>query len=76
MDTHGRTLIKLLVNRVKLAQGSMALVDKQLTEILGALDNQVQSFYDDTHRGEKENSDLEFFISPPLSAYDDGAHDA
>ncbi len=34
-----RPLLELLVNRVKLAQGSMSLVEKQLTEILYALDN-------------------------------------
>ena len=73
MNTHYRTTLKLLVNRVKLAQGSMALVDKQLTEILVLLDNQVPKLYDDTHRGEKENSEQDFFISPPLSVYD--AHD-
>ena len=66
-----RTLVKLLVNRVKLAQGSMALVEKQLTEILGALDNTAEKFYDESIRGEEENSDLEFFISPPLSVYDE-----
>ena len=65
-----RILIKLLVNRVKLAQGSMALVEKQLTEILGALDNQVEILYAEAIRGEEENSESEFFISPPLSAYE------
>ena len=66
-----RTLIKLLVNRVKLAQGSMALVDKQLTEILSALDNQVEIFYAEAIRGEEEKSDQDFFISPPLEVYDE-----
>ena len=54
-----------------LAQGSLALIDKQLTEILSILDNQVAKVYDEPIRGEEENSDLEFFISPPLSAYDE-----
>ena len=68
-----RALIKLLVNRTKLALGSMSLVEKQLTEILGALDNQVEILYADTLRGEKENSDSDrdFFISPPLEVYDE-----
>ena len=68
-----RALIKLLVSRAKIAQGSLALIDKQLSEILGALDNQVEILYADTHRGEKENSESEFFISPPLSVYDESA---
>ena len=65
-----RTLIKLLVDRTKLAQGSMALVDKQLTEILSALDNQVEILYAEAIRGEEENSDSDFFITPPLEVYD------
>ena len=68
-----RALIKLLVNRTKLALGSMSLVEKQLTEILGELDNVSSKVYDDTLRGEKENfdSDRDFFISPPLEVYDE-----
>ena len=34
-----RTLTKLLVDRAKIAIGSLSLVEKQLTEILFALDN-------------------------------------
>ena len=63
-------LIKLLVQRVKLAQGSLALVEKQLSEILGALDNTVEILYAEPIRGEEENSDSGFFISPPLSVYE------
>ena len=63
-------LIKLLVSRAKLAQGSLALVEKQLTEILGALDNTAEIFYAEAIRGEEMNSDQDFFISPPLSVYD------
>ena len=67
-----RALIKLLVNRVKLAQGSMSLVEKQLTEILLELDNQVETSYAKAIRGEEEKSgDSDFFISPPLDVYDD-----
>ena len=65
-----RALIKLLVTRAKLAQGSLALVEKQLAEILGALDNTAEMLYDGTIRGEEENSDQDFFISPPLEVYD------
>ena len=67
-----RPLIKLLVNRCRLAQGSMALVDKQLSEILFALDNQVENVYDEPIRGEEENlDDSRFFISPPISVYEE-----
>ena len=66
-----RTLIKLLVSRAKLAQGSLALVDKQLSEILAALDNGVEILYAEAIRGEEENSDSGFFISPPLSVYEE-----
>ena len=63
-------LIKLLVQRVKLAQGSMALVEKQLSEILYALDTASEKLYAEPIRGEEENSELEFFTSPPLSVYE------
>ena len=65
-----RALVKLLVSRAKLAQGSLALVDKQLSEILSALDNTVEILYAEAIRGEEENSDSGFFISPPLSVYE------
>ncbi len=66
-----RALIKLLVDRARLAQGSMALVDKQLSEILYALDKELPKVYDEPIRGEEENSDQEFFISPPVSVYEE-----
>ncbi len=68
-----RTFTKLLVNRTKLAMGSLALVDKQLTEILSTLDNQLEKVYDETIRGEEEKSEFQsdFFISPPLEVYDE-----
>ena len=66
-----RALIKLLVSRAKLAQGSLALVDKQLSEILYALDNTAEKLYDESIRGEEENSDSDFFITPPTSVYED-----
>ena len=65
-----RPLIKLLVKRAKLAQGSLALVEKQLSEILSALDNTAEKLYAEPIRGEEENSEFEFFISPPLSVYE------
>ena len=70
-----RALIKLLVDRTKLAQGSMALVDKQLSEILYSLDNLIENVYAEAIRGEEENSEFypEFFISPPLDVYDGDA---
>ena len=63
--------IKLLVNRTKLALGSLSLVEKQLTEILLELDNSSPKVYDEPIRGEEENSDSGFFISPPLEVYDE-----
>ena len=66
-----RTFIKLLVNRTKLAMGSLSLVEKQLTEILSTLDNQLENLYDETIRGEEEKSESDFFISPPLEVYDE-----
>ena len=63
-------LQKLLVNRTKLALGSLSLVEKQLTEILGALDTSSEKLYDESIRGEEENSDSDFFITPPLGVYD------
>ena len=66
-----RPLVKLLVSRARLAQGSLALVEKQLAEILSMLDNTAEKVYDETIRGEEENSELEFFITPPLSVYDE-----
>ena len=65
-----RDSMKLLANRTKLALGSMSLVEKQLTEILFVLDNQLENLYAEAIRGEEENSDSDFFISPPLSVYD------
>ena len=65
-----RALVNLLVSRARLAQGSLALVEKQLSEILYALDNTAEKLYDETIRGEEENSDSDFFISPPLEVYD------
>ena len=65
-----RPLVKLLVQRAKLAQGSLALVEKQLSEILGALDNTVEILYAEAIRGEEENSESVFFTSPPLSVYE------
>jgi len=66
-----RALVKLLEQRCKLAIGSLSLVEKQLTEILGALDNTAEKLYDESIRGEEENSESEFFISPPLEVYDE-----
>jgi len=66
-----RTILKLLDQRVKLALGSLTLVDKQLLEISAVLDNLVENFYAEAIRGEEENSDSGFFISPPLEVYDE-----
>ncbi len=66
-----RALIKLLEQRCKLAIGSLALVDKQLQSCLEVLDNELTKLYDEPIRGEEENSDSGFFISPPLEVYVD-----
>ena len=72
-----RASLKLLGQRAKLALGSMALVEKQLLDICTAVDNHLEKLYDEPIRGEEENSgDSEFFISPPLSAYDKDVKDA
>ena len=68
-----RPLLKLLEQRCKLAIGSLALVDKQLQSVLEVLDNQLINLYDEPIRGEEENSDSGFFISPPLAVYDGDA---
>ena len=65
--------LKLLLDRTKLAIGSLALVEKQLTEILSGLDNQLKEVYDETIRGEEEKSDQDFFINPPLDVYENEA---
>ena len=66
-----RTTSKLLEQRCKLALGSLALVEKQLLDINAVLDNYVANFYAEPIRGEKEKSDQDFFISPPLEVYDE-----
>ena len=68
-----RAFIKLLVNRCQLALGSNALVVKELEEVSAALDNMMNILYAEDTRGEEENSEQDFFISPPLSVYDGDA---
>jgi len=70
-----RTSMKLLVNRTKLALGSLSLVEKQLLDICTSLDNQLEEVYDGTIRGEEEKFDdqLDFFIRPPVDVYDNEA---
>ena len=65
-----RPLLKLLEQRCKLAIGSLALVEKQLQSCLSELDNLIENVYDEPIRGEEENSDSGFFISPPLAVYE------
>ena len=66
-----RALIKLLEQRCKLAIGSLAFVEKQLQSCLLMLDNTAEKLYAEPIRGEEENSDSGFFISPPLEVYDE-----
>ena len=65
-----RDSMKLLGQRAKLALGSLSLVEKQLLDISTVVDNLVENFYDEPIRGEEENADSAFFISPPLSVYE------
>ncbi len=65
-----RDSANLLAQRCKLALGSLSLVEKQLLDISTVVDNYVENFYDEPIRGEEENSDSGFFISPPLSVYE------
>ena len=65
-----RDCLKLLEQRCKLAVGSLALVEKQLQSCLSELDNLIENVYDEPIRGEEENSDSGFFISPPVSVYE------
>ena len=66
-----RAFIKLLVNRCQLGLGSLSLVEKELEEVLAALDNMNEILYAEPIRGEEEKSEEDFFISPPLEVYDE-----
>jgi len=68
-----RDSLKLLVNRTKLALGSLSLVEKQLLDICTSLDNQLAILYNEPIRGEEKNSEQDFFISPPVDVYDNEA---
>ena len=68
-----RRFIQLLVDRCQIALGSTVLVVKELEEVSAALDNMNQILYAEAIRGEEENSDSDFFISPPLEVYVDDA---
>ena len=65
-----RPLLKLLYQRSQLALGSLVLVEKQLQSVSDELDNLIENVYDEPIRGEEENSDSGFFISPPLEVYE------
>ena len=66
-----RVFIKLLANRCDLGLGSLSLVAKELEEVKAALDNMNEILYAEPIRGEEEKSESDFFISPPLSVYDE-----
>jgi len=66
-----RPLLKLLADRTKLAIGSLALVEKELLYVCTALDTQLENLYAEDIRGQEENLDSEFFITPPVSVYDE-----
>ena len=70
MTNETTEVLKVLHARVKLAIGSLALVEKQLLCISTGVDDLMQKVYDEPIRGEEENSDLEFFITPPVEVYD------
>ena len=61
---------KVLLMRSKLALGSLELVEKQLLDIRTVL-TEVQNFVILNEQGDEQKSDdSDFFISPPLSAYE------
>jgi len=66
-----RTILKLLADRADLALGSLALVEKQLLEISTVVDKQLKNLHAEAIRGEEENSESKFFITPPLSSYEE-----
>ena len=68
--TVDRASLKLLANRAQLALGSLALVEKQLLDITTVVDNWVENVHHEDHKGQEENSELEFFITPPLEVYE------
>jgi len=65
-----RTILKLLADRTSLAIGSMALVEKQLLEISTLLDKEVENSHHGDTRGQEENLESQFFITPPLEVYE------
>ena len=67
----GLRALRILLDRTELALGSLVLVEKQLLEIRSDLTTAVQKLTLKPQGDEEENSDLEFFISPPVSVYDD-----
>ena len=69
--TASNEIAKLLRNRCQLAIGSLALVEKQLLCILTALDDFDEKFHAEAQGGEKEKSDSDFFLTPPVSVYED-----
>ncbi len=62
--------IKVLISRTKLALGSLSLVEKQLLDICTVLTEYSEFAMVEPIRGEEKNSDLGFFISPPLEVYE------
>jgi hypothetical protein len=67
--------IKVLLMRSKLALGSLSLVEKQLLDICTVLTELQEFAMLEPIRGEEKNSDKDFFISPPLSVYDEADPD-
>jgi hypothetical protein len=67
--TAGRAL-RILLDRTELALGSLVLVEKQLLEIRSDLTTAVKTVMIKSQGDEEENSEQDFFISPPLYVYE------
>ena len=65
--------IDILLARTGIALGSLALVEKELLCLREGLTFLCENVTVENNRGEEEKSDTDFFISPPLSAYDEGS---
>ena len=63
--------IAILLDRVSIALGSLSLVDKELVVIQTVLTEWSENSRMNHPGDEKEKSDSDFFITPPLEVYSD-----
>jgi len=72
--THDEMIVNVnnLLTKTKLAIGSYALLEKQLILIRKGLDNIANNCYDESIRGEKEESHSDSFLDGlPVSVYEE-----